>query len=327
MKTTIRLSNNSLFIEVIGGFWKDFTDLSIFNKNNNIFTIIMGLPTNMDTYNNACLLLDRARVSLDQNDFQLKIKAYDNMEQIFNVFKDAVEKAKGAASSEIEMWEFLKCIFILSYDYNNDASHHKRNIIQFLDMAKKRVQGLEEGASVWNNLFAMVADNNFKAGNLTPELVFNKYPSLNEWFDQAANPINPVKLKIDEYKIGMLKIINSSSSIVDEEIRTSLLESMEDVYTKLIKLDIDIVRDFLERYQHPREKKANLNVDGIGELFELLTYINFRVKNWSIQNHETANLKLIEQDKSRWVQLIYSTYKYTFPMIILDLGTQLYKRA
>lgn len=327
MKTTIRLTDNSLFKEVIDGFWKDFNNPSVFNKNNDVFTIIMGLPTNYNTFNNASLLLDRARSSLDYQDFHSKVIAYDNMEQIFNVFKSAVEGAKGEAPSQSEMWEFLRCIYILYYDYNNDASQSKRNILNFLDITKKRVQGMEESLSVWNNLFAMVAQNNFKAGILTPQSVFNKYPSLIEWFDQAAIPVNPVKVKIDEYKIGMSQTISSSASIVDEEIRILLLESMEDVYTKLVELDIDVIKGFLDRYHHPRESKPNLSVNGIGELFELLTYINCRVKNWSIQNFEVANLKLVEQDKSGWVQLIYSTNKFTFPMIILDLGMKLYNQT
>jgi hypothetical protein len=323
IKLTIMLTDNELFREVIKGFWNDFNS-GIFNRENDVFAIIMGLPTNMSTYQDTLNLLDRARTSLNSNDFLLKVNANRNIQNVFNLFKNAVENAKGTSANDNEMWNFLKCIYVISYDYNSDTSQAQRNIIQFLDTVKRRVNGSESAWSVWNDLFALVAEVNFKAGVITRETVFNKYPSLRDWFDHSVIQINPVEYEIGRYKLNMKEMISSSAGIVDENIRTLLLESMEEVYSKLLEIDTDILKGFLKKYQYPRETNNNISFDGIGELFELLTYVNCRIKNWSLKSFETANLQLIERDKTGWVQLIYSTRKSTMPIIIIDLGTKLY---
>ncbi|QXE01483.1 ABC-three component system protein [Terribacillus sp. DMT04] len=327
MKNTIRLSDYNLFREVIKGFWDDFDNPAIFNRHNDVFAIIMGRPTNVSTFTNITQLLDWARTSSDYNDFLLKIKAYKQMSDSFNMLKTVTEAAKADSLSDNELWEFLKCLYLIDYDYNSDTSRDKRNIIQQLENASRKVGGAESGASVWNKLFAMVTDSNFKAGTITTDFVFRKYPSLIAWFDRTIININPVKYKLDNYRIGMSRTIASSSSIIDEDIRTMLLDSMEEVYQKLITLGIEELKGFLEKYQHPRDSTSNLNISGIGELFEILTYINCKIKDWSLKSLETANLKLIEKGKSGWVQLIYSTTKYTFPMIIMDLGKKLYDKT
>lgn len=327
MKLTIRLSDNDLFKEVINGFWTDFNNQSVFNKDNDVFAIIMGLPTSMDSYNNVNLLVDRARRCIDENEFDLKIVASNNLLTLYNVFKSAIEQANGSGVSKFEIWKFLKCLYVISYDYNYDVSQAQRNIIQYLDTAKRRAQGLESARSVWSSLLSLVLDDNFKAGTINSEFVFSRYPSLIDWFEQSIVEINPIKYEIDEYKVGMIETISSSESIVDENIRLLLLQSMEEVYAKLIQLDLNTIKILLDKYQHPRKTSQNINVQGLGELYELLVYINCKVKNWSFQSFETANLKLIEAGKNGWVQLIYSTKKYTIPMIIMDLGIQLYDQT
>ncbi|MEH7272370.1 ABC-three component system protein, partial [Neobacillus vireti] len=327
MKLKIRLTNNTLFNEVIKGFWGDYNNVAVFNKVNDVFAIIMGEPTSMDIYNNTTYLLDRARRCIDHVDFLQKVTAYNNMTELFNTFKNAVEEAKGSSVSDQELWGFLKGVYVISYDYNSDVSRDKRNIIQFLDTAKRRVQGLESASSVWNNLLARVIDDNFKAGVINSDFVFEKYPSLIEWFDPNLTEINPIKHAIDKYKIGMEETILSETSNIDEGIKTLLIQSMEEVYTKLVSIDLDSIKKFLKMYQHPRGSDSNISYDGVGELYELLTYINCKIKNWSIQSYDIANLQLIEEGKSGWLQLIYSMRKNTFPMIIMDLGINLYEKT
>ncbi|MBW3111595.1 hypothetical protein KYJ26_07125 [Bacillus sp. MCCB 382] len=325
MKFRIMLTNNELFRDVIKGFWTDFNS-SEFNKITDVFAIVMGLPTNMTTYTHTINFLDRARVSLDSNDFQSRVNANNNMQNIYVLFKEAVESANGTNVTNHELWVFIKCVYVISYDYNNDTSHAQRNIIQFLETTKRRVRGLESGTDVWNKLFALVVDGNFKAGVVTSDTVFNKYPSLANWFDHNAIQINPIKMELDKYKPGMSEAISSSVGI-KKEIKTLLLESMDEVYERLLNIEIDLMKEFLKKYQHPRENTNNLISEGIGELFEILTYVNCKIKNWSFKLLDQANLKLILQDKSGWLQLIYSTRKSTIPIILMDLGTKLYDQT
>lgn len=324
MKLTIRLGRNELFKSVLDGFWKDFNS-GIFSKENDVFALIMGPPTNaglFDTYNS---LLDLARNSLNHLDFYKKISPFKKYMGVYNELCELLcEVNNNNSITDEETWIFLKTIYILSYDYNMDSiSRDYTSIIRVLDYTKRRVEGLEEASSVWNNLFVMVCEGNFKAGDINSSFVFDKYPELKGWFDPQIIDINPIKSAMDNQRKIMIDNLDANTRL-DSRTKSLLLSSIDEVYSQLEIMDIDTFKHFLNLYQHPRNNKYSSSFAGVDELFEILTYINCKIKNWSLNNNELANLKISTGARPKWVQLIYSTQKSTFPMVIMNLGLELY---
>lgn len=327
MKLTIRLGNNELFRSVLEGFWKDFNNTD-FSKTNDVFALIMGVPTNKKTFDAYTEILGFSRSSLDFKEFKEKIipfqKYTDIYDELFELLCDINNSIK---VSEQEFFIFLKHIFILDYDYNIEStSRDYANIIGLLNNSKRRVAAAQDAESIWSKLYMMVCEENYRAGSIDSKAVFNKFPELKEWFIPQLIDTNPVIDALENQKKIMIFNLNSNKRL-DHNTKKILLESIDEVYIHLKNIKIDKLKEFLNVYQHPRKDRKISLFSGIEELFEMLTYINCKIKNWSLINNELANFKINTEKGTKWIQLLYSTQKSTFPMVIMNLGLELYDRT
>jgi len=138
----------------------------------------------------------------------------------------------------------------------------------------------------------------------------------------VALPKSPIQTQMDNY----LPQFNSRLARIKQEDYNNLVKkSMKEVYDALIDLDEIELKGFLSKYYYPRVgHPSDLNMEqGIGELWELVTYINCNSEKWKLVNYDISNLEITYNENKELVNLIYSLGKFSIPVITLELGLEL----
>ncbi|MGO4344278.1 ABC-three component system protein [Paenibacillus sp. MCAF9] len=113
----------------------------------------------------------------------------------------------------------------------------------------------------------------------------------------------------------------------DDEIRTKLIASMNDVLRKLKEMEESRLQLFLKLYQF-----ANIRLPegepGLRELWELLALVNLVYPDWNfIDPEEWVHLSNLQLNSDRWVRMLYSQAKETMPEVVIGFMTKLYTNS
>lgn len=207
--------NNQVFKDVIKSFWIDFNNSDIFNIEKDKFFLIKSSLTN-DDKNQIIVLLDWAKTHKDETDFYSEIERIDIKKQNVTKFTNLIKEANdGVEVSKKQIWEFLRCFNLLSYDFTIQSSTHQTHILDLLKLSKTRNNNTSP-LEIWNTILAKSAELNLNGGSVTNEdlksydlykyfdlsLTQNAYTSLQKLVDDGNLIVKPFKSTINNYHIN-----------------------------------------------------------------------------------------------------------------------------
>ena len=163
------IESNDVFREVIEDAWKDFSAPNRFNPELDSIVLATG-PLTAAVYSHIRTLLEWARASIDSKDFASRVarKQYASEKMraylaLINKFCDAVG---GQKVDEERLWRFLRCLHLLTYDFDQQASQDEARFQTLLSLVAKPGTPYT-GSTLWNAIFRLVADLNGRAGSFT----------------------------------------------------------------------------------------------------------------------------------------------------------------
>jgi hypothetical protein len=157
-------AENDTFIEVITSAWKDFNNDKLFTPAaDKIYLITTSLPKTVR--NHLLPVLSWAKSKTTLGDYLNEVNRIAQKKHYFDVFKTIISVATPTVTDD-EVLRFLKCYEVLEYDLDEDSSVTKNYVLNCISLAKNTG---ETARSIWNAVFALLADSNPEAGEYTLE--------------------------------------------------------------------------------------------------------------------------------------------------------------
>lgn len=175
----IRTSDGE-FCDALGNAWADFNNQTAFVQGRDALALITG-PQSDQTLQHVRPLLDWARTSASSAEFVGKVAtatfSSDKKRDYLQIFREVLTKAAGTIPPDDILWQFLKHLHLLSYDFDVvEGSVHEAAILTVLDMARSQTSSLDAQA-VWEGLIVQAQEWNKTAGTSTAtELPERKRP-------------------------------------------------------------------------------------------------------------------------------------------------------
>jgi len=156
------------FSEVISAAWSDFNNPEIFASENDSIALITGPLSKIDV-EHVRPLLDWARHSAKADEFFKKVgtpKFSSNEKRAkLAAFKYHLEQANGGKAPEDEkIWQFLKCFYLIGYDFDATSGG---NLSLIQSMLKMSIVETASPNDVWAKLVTAIQDFNPNAGTIT----------------------------------------------------------------------------------------------------------------------------------------------------------------
>jgi hypothetical protein len=203
---------NDVFRQVITAFWNDFNKPDIFDKNTDRLVIIKS-GLNDTERKHIIPLLNIARTHTTESDFFSEIDRIQIISEKFAIFANILKDIDKTITRGC-VWEFIKCLDVLDYDFSNEPSHDKINFLNIIKLAKNNAVSLNED-EIWNSIQSFVSrlnqsggsitSENLKANNLysyfDPNRIMPYYSSITRLLDDGDVLLGIFKNTIDDYHI------------------------------------------------------------------------------------------------------------------------------
>ena len=165
--------DNEIFKEVINAFWKDYNNTSIFDKSKDKLIIIKNGLTK-DERNHLKSLFNWAKNHATEADFITEVNRIKGKKDRLDVFREVLKEVnKNTYLTDKELWEFLKCVDVLEYDFLNEGSIDKTYFLNLIKLSKNKNSATTE-KDIWDSIFAYVATLNPNGGSVTLESIKDK---------------------------------------------------------------------------------------------------------------------------------------------------------
>lgn len=178
IKHTISITNSDeKFKEVIASAWKDFNNKNIFSlANKDAIALITGPLSATETIH-VRNLLEQARNAEDETDFINRVSisnfSSDQQREKLAVFKTQLCLANnGVALSDMQIWQFLKCFYLLIYDLDI-----KGVTLSLLHTIIQQYSP-DDSNSTWTQLCDYISSSNCRAGFITIDSIPNEISSV-----------------------------------------------------------------------------------------------------------------------------------------------------
>ncbi len=126
------------FYDSMASAWSDFNNPSAFVKEQDALALITG-PQSDRVLQHVRPLLDWARTSASGIEFAGKVAtarfSSDQKRAYLQVFKDVLTKVANTAPTEDVLWEFLKHLYLLSYDFDVQGNKDEAAVLGFSSLA------------------------------------------------------------------------------------------------------------------------------------------------------------------------------------------------
>ena len=192
---------NEIFKEVLKGFWSDYSQTSIFDRSKDKLLIVKSGMT-MDERNHLKSLFNWANNHLTATSFINEVNRIKGKKQRLEMFRTLLKEANdNIALTDLELWEFLRCLDVLEYDFLNTGSVDKTYFLNLIKLSKDTTSSSNE-REIWDSIFTYAANLNKDGGSATLESI--KKESFFESFDVVKlAPYNKAiaKLKSDSQEI------------------------------------------------------------------------------------------------------------------------------
>lgn len=223
-------SDNLIFKEVITSFWKDFTKTS-FDRTNDRLVIVKNRLNNIEK-NQIKGVLNFAKTHSSEVDFLSEVNRIKEKQDRYLIFKDAIKEANsGIDASNQDIWEFLKCLDVLGYDFLNEGSVDETYFLNLIKLSKNTDSSSSE-RDVWNGILAFVSKANPNGGSITTSTlakeefyskfdakkILPNYSDIDKLRKDSLAILNPFKNKIGQLDIGChidrLEIVDSTNTAI-----------------------------------------------------------------------------------------------------------------
>lgn len=230
---------NEQFKEVIKAFWTDYNDTSIFDKTRDKLIVVKNGLTK-DERNHLKSLFNWAETHATETDFISEVERIKGKNDRLEVFRDVLkEVSKNTSLTDREIWEFLKCVDVLEYDFLNEGSVDKTYFLNLIKLSKRKESELNE-VEIWDRIFARVSELNQAGGNLTIESLKNE--SFFHYFEnEKLTPYFSAVQKLKSDSKTILSPIRSSLGKGDNQIKLPRTEAKEKIFESIINSQICII--------------------------------------------------------------------------------------
>jgi len=211
IKNNLRFSpNDDTFKKVIKDFWMDFNKSS-FNKSDDRLVIIKSNLTK-DDYNHVKSMLNWANAKSSSSDYMAQINETKAKTDKLVIFKNILKEVNdGVELSDEELWEFLRCVDLIAYDFLNEGSTSKTNFLNLIKRSKASTTNLSEN-EIWNSAHSYVSKLNPNGGTVTIESIKNE--AVFKYFDHEK--LSPLRQSIDKLKTDGLTILKPFKNTIGD---------------------------------------------------------------------------------------------------------------
>jgi len=222
-------SNNDKLKGVIKEFWKDFNNSPLFNKTNDRLLLIKSGLT-LDERNHLKSLLNWAKTHATESDFISEVNRIKAKKKWLEVFRTTLKEANNNNPlTDKEIWEFLRCLDVLEYDFLNQGSIDESYFINLIKISKNN-STTANGKEIWNSILAYVSKLNPDGGSITIDSIQKE--ELYNYFD--TQKLSPYFKAIDKLKSDSDVILKSLKNTINgfhigrKEINQSIVNSINE---------------------------------------------------------------------------------------------------
>lgn len=157
--------DNDIFNDVLLAFWKDFNNPA-FSKTNDRLLIIKNRLNNIEK-GQIKTILNYAKTHSSAPDFISEIGRLKDKTEKLEIFRTVLQKANNdIAPTDSELWQFLKCLDLLGYDFLNEGSVDETYILNLIKLSRNPA-AVKTERDIWYSLVAFIAKNNPSGGSFT----------------------------------------------------------------------------------------------------------------------------------------------------------------
>ena len=220
--------------DALAGAWSDFNNARGFVQGHDALALITG-PQPDRVLQHLRPLLDWARTSATGAEFTSKVAtarfSSDQKRAYLQIFKDVLRKIIGTAPTDEVLWAFLKHLYLLSYDFDVQASKDEAALLTVLELARNPSSGLDAQA-IWEGLIVQAQEWNKTAGTYTA-------PDMPE---RLRSAVQPRRSSVQQDAVSRLQ---EHSALVLEDISTELAPGIHLPRT----VALDLLADAIESSQ------------------------------------------------------------------------------
>lgn len=222
---------SALWKEVLTAFWKDFNNPS-FNKKKDKLVVVSGGLTKNDR-NHLKTLFNWANTHSSASVFLSEVNRIKAKREQLDVFRTILKEANNNTELTDEvLWEFIKCVDVLEYDFLNESSICKTYFLNLIKLCKNNSSALNE-EDIWNSIYSYVSCLNPNGGSVTLESV--KEQDFYKHFDLTQiSPYSAAVKKLQNDSQAILRPVKTTIGFGGKEMhfqRTELIERISDAIT------------------------------------------------------------------------------------------------
>jgi len=230
---------NDQFKQVIKDFWQDYNNSAIFDRNRDKLIIVKSGLTKHER-NHVKSLLNWAVTHATETDFIKEVERIKAKNDALEVFHEVLLMVNNNnALTDNEIWQFLRCVDVLEYDFLNEGSVDKTYFLNLIKLSRRKDSELNE-VEIWDRIFARVSELNQAGGNLTIESLKNE--SFFHYFEnEKLTPYFSAVQKLKSDSKTILSPIRSSLGKGDNQIKLPRTEAKEKIFESIINSQICII--------------------------------------------------------------------------------------
>ncbi|GHT58973.1 hypothetical protein AGMMS50239_04600 [Bacteroidia bacterium] len=232
-------ADNQIFKEVITAFWKDYNNTSTFDKAKDKLIVVKSGLT-QDERNHLKSLFNWAQNHATETDFISEVNRIKGKKDRLDVFRVVLKEANNNTDlTDKELWEFLKCVDVLEYDFLNDGSIDKTYFLNLIKLSKNKNTTATE-KEIWDSIFSYVATLNKDGGSATLESIKNK--DFFKHFDNTQ--LSPYFKAVEKLKSDSKEILRPIKTFIgkcENEFKLPRTEAKEKILDALSNSQLTIV--------------------------------------------------------------------------------------
>lgn len=232
-------TNSEVFKKVIDAFWKDFNNTTSFNRTKDKLIVIKSGMTN-DERNHLKSLFNWAVNHATATDFFSEVNRIKAKKERLDVFRQVLKEVNNNVElQDRELWEFLKCVDVLEYDFLNQGSVHQAYFLNLIKLCKRRNSTASE-QEIWDSILSYASTLNKDGGSVTIENISDKDFFRHFDKDRLTPYFKAVeKLKSDSKEI--LKPIKSTIGKGENEFHLPRIEISDEIVKSTSNFQFTVV--------------------------------------------------------------------------------------
>lgn len=169
--------DNQEFKETLQRAWNDFL-ADDFNKENDCIAFITG-PTTIKNVEHVKVVFDIARHCANVEEFISKIRTPNFISQakrdVVSTIESLVEEFSGTKQPDSLIWQFLKRLYLLSYDFDIDYSSDENRVVELIEL-NKSPEHSDSAKALWSQIIAFSQTCNQNAATLSRDNLADQLP-------------------------------------------------------------------------------------------------------------------------------------------------------